>query len=609
MAQEKKVLKPQVTQSPQDCLLVETAWEVCNQVGGIYTVIRSKVPRMSEKWGGKYCLLGPNVHPNVMATFDPTTDFSDAFGQVVLKMRKMGYDVQYGRWLISGRPKVVLFGLQSAWHQLNDIKFDLWEEHDIPSGNDPLVNQVVVFGQMVKIFLEELAIQEEKKSQKIIAHIHEWMAATGIPDLRKKDTQIRIVFTTHATLLGRYLAGNDPQFYTHLPFYDWLKEAKHFAIETQTRIERAAAHGAHIFTTVSEVTAKECEFLLGRKPTLILPNGLNIERFTALHKFQNLHQEFKDKIQNFIRGHFFNSYSFDLDKTLFFFTSGRYEYKNKGFDLTLEALARLNWKLRQQKSDITVIMFFITKRPFISIKPEVLESRAVMEEIKRTCDAITEEVREGLFKNAAAGNDYKVPYLNDFVSDYWRLRLRRTLQSWKSNTLPPVVTHNMVDSDSDEIIQFIRKADLINHKYDPVKIIYHPDFIAPMNPLFGIEYSDFVRGCHMGVFPSYYEPWGYTPLECVASGVPTITSDLSGFGDYVMETMPDHEDAGIFVVNRQKGTFEDAAEEMAEKMLSFVQLSRKERITQRNRVENSAERFDWRSLAVHYDMAYSLAIN
>jgi glycogen(starch) synthase len=377
----------------------------------------------------------------------------------------------------------------------------------------------------------------------------------------------------------------------------------------QARVERVAAQSAHIFTTVSEVTGRECEFLLGRRPNVLLPNGLNVERFTALHKFQNLHQDFKEKIQDFTIGHFFNRYSFDLDKTLYFFTSGRYEYKNKGYDLTLEALYRLNWKMQQMKSDITVIMFFITKQPYHSIHPQVLESRAVMEEIRNTCDAISEEVREKLFQSAAASSDYKLPLLNEFVSDYWRLRLRRTIQSWKSESLPPFVTHSLTNPEGDDIVRFVKEANLTNAKSNPVKIIYHPDFIAPMNPLFGIEYSDFVRGCHLGVFPSYYEPWGYTPLECVCSGVPSVTSDLSGFGDYVMETLPNHNEDGLYVVKRKGKTFEEAAEQLADMMLEFVKLNRRDRITLRNRVEGTSEHFDWKNLGVHYDMAYDLAIS
>jgi hypothetical protein len=176
-----------------------------------------------------------------------------------------------------------------------------------------------------------------------------------------------MVFTTHATLLGRYLAMNDPWFYDHLPFVDWAADAKRFNIEAPVKLERAAAHGAHVMTTVSQITASECEHLLGRKVDLTLPNGLNIERFVAMHEFQNMHREFKERIHHFVMGHFFSSYNFDLDRTLYFFTSGRYEYRNKGFDLTVEALAQLNYRLRATQSDRTVVVFFITKRPYRSI--------------------------------------------------------------------------------------------------------------------------------------------------------------------------------------------------------------------------------------------------
>jgi glycogen(starch) synthase len=209
-----------------------------------------------------------------------------------------------------------------------------------------------------------------------------------------------VVFTTHATLLGRYLAMNDAQFYEHLEFYNWEKEANYFNVRTIVDIERAAAHGAHVFTTVSNVTARECKFLLGREPEIILPNGLNITRFEVLHHIQNMHSEFKGKIHDFIMGHFFQSYSFELDKTIYFFTSGRYEYHNKGYDLTLEALARLNWKMQYAGIDRTVVCFFITKQPFTSINPEVLEAKAKIEDIRRACEEIEKQIGEKLLNQA-----------------------------------------------------------------------------------------------------------------------------------------------------------------------------------------------------------------
>lgn len=591
----------------QDSLLVEVAWEVCNQLGGIYTVIRSKVPSMTEKWGKQYCLLGPYLHARVLAEFEPNENLNDPFGKAVAALRAQGYEAHYGTWLVSGRPKVVLLNPASVAHKLDEIKYLLWEHHDISTaGADDLLNQVILFGHMAKIFLEEL-VKPEITEEKVIAHFHEWMVGTAIPDLRREQIKIATVFTTHATLLGRYLAMNDQGFYEHLPFYDWRNESKYFNIEPAVRIERAAAHGSHVFTTVSEVTARECLALLGRNPDVILPNGLNIQRFIASHEFQNLHTEYKEKIHQFVMGHFFQSYSFDLDKTLYFFTSGRYEYRNKGFDVTLEALARLNWKMKEANMDTTVVMFFITKQPFHTINPSVLQSRALMEEIRQTCESIRDQVGERMFHAAAASPEHQLPDLNDFVDDYWKLRLRRELQTWKRNELPLVVTHNLVNS-NDDILNFLRISNLVNNAHDRVKIVYHPDFVSPTNPLFGLEYGQFVRGCNLGIFPSYYEPWGYTPLESIASGVPAVTSDLAGFGDYLLHTMQDREEKGMYVVNRKNKDFYQAADQLTEQLFSFVKLTRRERITQRYQVENSSEYFGWDKLRIYYDKAHAMAL-
>lgn len=593
----------------QNALLVEVAYEVCNQVGGIYTVIRSKVPSMLETWDDRYCLLGPYVHPSVGAEFEPAEDHSDIFGRTVVRLRELGIEAHYGRWLVTGNPRVVLLNPYSVYHRLPEIKYLLWEHHDIGShDHDDLLHQVMAFGFASKIFFSELANMEPDKGRKIIGHFHEWMAGTAIPELRREGANVITIFTTHATLLGRYLAMHSPSFYEHLPFANWEHEAHHFNIEPNVKIERAAAHGSHVFTTVSDVTARECLMLLGRKPDVVLPNGLNIERFTAMHEFQVLHQEYKEMIHRFVMGHFFQSYSFDLKKTLYFFTSGRFEYKNKGFDLTMEALARLNYRMQVEGIDTTVVMFFITKQPYHSINPNVLASRALMAEIREITQTIIDEVGEKLYTEAASAPDTKLPDLNRFVPDYWRLRLRRTIQQWKSNNLPTVVTHNLVADATDPLLGFIRTSNLVNNANDHVKIVYHPDFITPTNPLFRMEYDQFVRGCHLGIFPSYYEPWGYTPLECIARGVPAVTSDLSGFGDYVLQTMPNHQENGIFVVKRKNKGFNEAAEELTNVLLNFVKTERRDRINLRNRIEANAEFFDWQYLTEYYDRAYEMAL-
>ncbi|MCO4293743.1 glycosyltransferase [Solitalea sp. MAHUQ-68] len=587
-------------------LLVEIAWEVCNQVGGIYTVIRSKAPAMVEMWGDNYCLLGPMFPGKMPAEFEPSEKFDDAFGRAVLKMQKAGFEIHYGTWLVSGKPKVILINFSSVYKRLHEVKYFLWEDHKIDTANyDELVDQTLAFGETVIHFLDFLS-QPGTTTKKVHAHFHEWMVASPLPQIKKKKLPIKTVFTTHATQLGRYLATTTPRFYDILPSINWHKEAVRFNCLSKVQLEREGAHSADVFTTVSEITGYECEVLVGRKPDVITPNGINIERFVALHEFQNLHLEYKQKINQFVMGHFFHNYSFDLDNTLYFFTSGRFEYVNKGFDLTIDAVDRLNKKMQKAGMDVTVVIFIITKQNFHSINSKVLHSRALMEEVRDTCTAIRKQIGDKLFLASAYNPEQKMPSLNDFVDDYWKLRLRRTLQTWKNDELPYIVTHDLVDNTNDQIVNHLRRIKLVNDQKDKVKIVYHPDFISPSNPLFGLEYHQFLRGCHLGIFPSYYEPWGYTPLECIASGIPTVTCDLSGFGDYVLSHLPNEESHGIYIVRRRHNDYNKAAESLANMLFSFVQLNRRERISQRNMVESSSENFDWKYLVKYYRDAYLL---
>ncbi|MBN1200124.1 MAG: glycosyltransferase, partial [Bacteroidales bacterium] len=174
--------------------------------------------------------------------------------------------------------------------------------------------------------------------------------------------------------------------------------------------------------------------------------------------------------------------------------------------------------------------------------------------------------------------------------------------------LPKIVTHTLMDDVKDEILNFLRTANLINNRHDRVKVVYHPDFISTSNPLFKMEYTQFVRGCHLGIFPSKYEPWGYTPLECLASGVPSVTSNLAGFGDYVSRNILDHEKQGMYIIDRKRKDFNQAADEMANIMMRFVQMNRRERIALRYRCEEASLHFDWSNLGSFYDEAYQLAL-
>lgn len=579
-------------------LLCEVAWEVCHQVGGIYTVLRSKAPVVEDRWGDRYAMIGPYDAGAAAAEFEETPP-EGPFRRAVDRLRGQGLVVHFGRWLVTGRPQVVLLDLDSVRQRLGQVKYYMWLHHRIPSpADDWLIHDVLLFGYMVEEFLRAVV---DTSHQPVIAHFHEWMAGTAIPELRRNNLPVSIVFTTHATQLGRALAMNDPWFHDHVPFVNWEADADRYRIDCQVRLERAAAHGAHVFTTLSDVTAYESRHMLGRTPDLLLPNGLNITRFEAVHEFQNLHRRFKDRISEFVIGHFFPAYSFDIDNTLYFFSAGRYEYRNKGFDLTLDALSALNGRMKQAGTDRTVVFFLFTKRPYRSINSEVLHSQAQMAEIRKNCRTIRDQVYERLFR-ATTMNRH--PPLDELVDDTLRLRLRRLRLSWRISRMPVIVTHDLADDAHDEVLNHLRAYNLVNLPEDRVKVIYHPEFLTSSNPLLGLDYDQFVRGCHLGIFPSYYEPWGYTPEECMALAVPAVTSDLSGFGSYLLQNMPDYRDRGLLVVHRRMNSYGAALDELSDYLWQFVQLDRRERLAMRNTVEASSHHFDWSNLVQHYWEAY-----
>jgi glycogen(starch) synthase len=555
-------------------------------------------------------LLGPLVDENIAAEFEHSTNLTDPIGKAVDKMRNMGYEVWYGTWLVTGRPKVVLLNPDNVFNRLETLHKHLKADYDITTNNeDDLLERMVLWADLNRTFFTILSKEVLNGKRELVAHFHEWMASIPILDIKKQNLPISTVFTTHATMLGRYLAGNDPDFYKNLSRYNWEVESKRYGIHPQVQIERLSAHAADCFTTVSEVTGMECLHLLGKKPDVITPNGLNINKYVAYHEVHNRHEKYKEKIHEFIIGHFFSCYDFDLDDTIYFFTSGRYEYRNKGFDITMKALQLLNAMMKKEGVNKTVVMFFITKKPTWSINPEVLESRGVMQEIKRNCESIEKQLGERLFHAAASSkNEHRLPDLNELIDDYWKLRYRRTIQTWKTKQWPIIVTHNLVDDIDDEILNFLRNEQMINSPLDRVKMVYHPDFIDSTNPLFSLDYGQFVRGCHLGIFPSYYEPWGYTPLECVARGVPTVTSDLSGFGRYVEDMEAEHEDKGVYVLQRSKESESKSIENLAKFLLHFVKSNRRYRMLQRNKLEDFSEDFDWKVLMGAYDEAYQAAL-
>jgi glycogen(starch) synthase len=598
---------------PQGPMLFEVAWEVCNQVGGIYQVLRSKAPLMVQRWADRYCLIGPYEAKAAAVEFEEVKPPA-WIAKVIATLKEQGLTVRYGRWMVPGRPRVMLIEHWQGHERLNEAKYRYWDHHriELPS-QDGLIDPVVTFADATTRLLQALAEHRTAYAKQnwsnaaapIVAHFHEWMGGLAIPEVRRRNLPVSIVFTTHATILGRYIASSRDNFYDILQYLDDGAEAKRFNITAQHAIERACAHGSHVFTTVSSITAEECACLLGRPIDVVLPNGLTIGLYNAGHDQQRLHGEYKEQLHRFTMGHFFPSYSFDLDRTLYFFSSGRYEPRNKGFDLCLESMARLNAELKSANLGKTVVFFLVSRRPTRSINPLAMEKRGVLNELSEVCQKITEGVGQRLFARAAAGGRL---HLDDLIDEYWMLRYRRAQTALKQHCLPMAVTHILEDDQHDPVLNQIRHLGLINHEHDPVKVVYSPDFITPTNRLWGIEYDQFVRGCHLGLFPSAYEPWGYTPLECAAMGVPSVSSDLAGFGRYVLETDPGSESHGLAVLKRRGRSFQDAAHDLTQHMLRFCRQERRDRIALRNEVDRRSWEFDWSRLGRAYHAAHDLAL-
>ncbi|CCK73512.1 glycogen (starch) synthase GSY2 NDAI_0G05290 [Naumovozyma dairenensis CBS 421] len=614
-----------MTRDLQNHLLFETATEVANRVGGIYSVLKSKAPITVAQYKDNYCLIGPlnkATYQNEVDQLDwesPET-FPDELKPIqtaLHAMRSRGVNFIYAKWLIEGSPRVILFDLDSVKGFLNEWKGDLWSLVGIPSPeNDFETNDAILLGYTVAWFLGELTAVD--KQHAIIAHFHEWLAGVALPLCRKRMIDVVTIFTTHATLLGRYLcAAGDVDFYNNLEKFDVDQEAGKRGIYHRYCIERAAAHTADVFTTVSQITAYEAEHLLKRKPDGILPNGLNVIKFQAVHEFQNLHALKKEKINEFVRGHFHGCFDFDLDNTVYFFTAGRYEYKNKGADMFIEALARLNYRLKVAGSKLTVVAFIIMPAKNNSFTVEALRGQAVVKSLENTVNEVTNSIGKRIFDHAMKfpnnGITSEIPVnLDELLKPSDKVLLKKRVLGLRRapGELPPIVTHNMVDDARDPILNQIRHVQLFNNSSDRVKVIFHPEFLNANNPILGLDYDEFVRGCHLGVFPSYYEPWGYTPAECTVMGVPSITTNLSGFGAYMEDLIETNQakDYGIYIVDRRFKNPDESVEQLVDYMEEFCKKTRRQRINQRNRTERLSDLLDWKRMGLEYVKARQLAL-
>uniref|UniRef100_A0A3B3S4G2 Glycogen [starch] synthase n=1 Tax=Paramormyrops kingsleyae TaxID=1676925 RepID=A0A3B3S4G2_9TELE len=563
----------------EDLLLFEVAWEVTNKVGGIYTVIQTKAKITVDEWGDNYFMVGPYYEHNFKTQVEGCDPPNPAIKKAMDCLTNNGCQVHFGRWLIEGSPYVVLFDIGAAAWNLDRWKGELWDTCGISLPfHDREANDSLIFGSMcldVRWFVEL------------------WQAGAGLVLCRSRKLPLATIFTTHATLLGRYLCAGNVDFYNNLDKFNIDKEAGERQIYHRYCLERAAVHCSHVFTTVSQITAVEADHMLHRKPDMVTPNGLNVKKFSAMHEFQNLHSINKAKIQEFVRGHFYGHLDFNLEKTLFFFIAGRYEFTNKGADIFLESLSRLNYLLRVHKNDVTVVVFFIMPAKTNNFNVESLKGQAVRKQLWDTAHQVKEKFGKRLYEALLKG---EIPDMNTILDRDDVTIMKRAIYATQRHGLPPVTTHNMLDDGSDPILSNVRRIGLFNCRTDRVKVVFHPEFLSSTSPLLPMDYEEFVRGCHLGVFPSYYEPWGYTPGECTVMGIPSVTTNLSGFGCFMEEHVTDPAAYGIYIVDRRFRSADESCNQLTQFMFGFCQQSRRQRIIQRNRTERLSDLLDWRYL-------------
>ncbi|MEA3452943.1 MAG: glycogen/starch synthase, partial [Patescibacteria group bacterium] len=579
----------------------ELSWEACNKVGGIFTVLKSKSNQMM-KFYSNYYLVGPYFPEQTKGSFKEQPvpkEFQNAFKE----LKEQGIECHFGEWLIAGKPKTILIDFQSYWSQINQIKTDLWKDYKIDSletGHD--FDEPVLWSHVTGMLLKK--IEESLGKKKIVAHFHEWLSGAGLLYLKKHNSKIGTVFTTHATTLGRTLSGHSINFYPILKKINIEGDILKYKIQAKHGIEKAAAEQSNVFTTVSEITAIEAEQFLGRKPEVLLPNGLDIEKFLTLEEVIIKHRIQRDRLKEFLLYYFFPYYTFDLKNVLFYFIVGRYEFRAKGADILIESLGKLNKKLIKSKSKKTIVTFFWIPTATERIKPEILKNKELFEDIKDALEDISKQTERNILSTLSSGKSIteKSLFREDFL-----LEMERKLMKLKVKGLPPLSTHDLINK-NDSIIEAFHKAGLENKKTDKVKVIFYPMYLTGHDSLANLSYHESIQASHLGIFPSFYEPWGYTPLEAAVLGVSSVTADLAGFGKFCQTLKRDKQYPGIFILERLNKTNKKVAESLTEFLYHFSKFNRADRVKNRIEARKIASVSDWKIFVKNYITAHNKAL-
>lgn len=580
----------------------EVSWEVCNKVGGIYRVVQSKIGQMKSYYDDSYILIGPYIADKVKGEFveeEPPMEMKKS----IEELSSVGAVAHFGRWRTFGMPKVILIDFSNCFGLANDIKSFNWEHFKIDSLNTNFYDYdyPILWANLAGRFIE--SFKKHNSEKKVVAHFHEWLSGAGLLYLKAKKAKVGCVFTTHATVMGRTLAGGNKDLtYLFDSGWDFDEKAKEFKIQTKHQTEKASALNADVFTTVSEITGKEAKLLLGREPEVIVENGLDASSFPTFEEASVKHRLFREKMRNFLMKMFYPYYAVDLEKSLSFFVAGRYEFYSKGLNVLIDALGELNKKLKKSRINKTIFVFFFIPADNEAINSELMKAKGYFEDMMDSYEENENEIRQRIFYSLFSSKNLPLKKIlgKDFYTKFSKVR-----DIIKNKGDAPVCTH-IIHNRSDLILSALRANNLINSKDSKVKVVYYPIYLTGADGLLDLDYFEALSACHLSVFPSMYEPWGYTPLESISFGVPSITTDLAGFGRFIREK--GLEGKGVYVLDFEGKEYQDRVAQLADTMLDYCKKNQSERIKLKMKAKNTSYKADWSELGKKYFKAHEMAI-
>lgn len=526
--------------------IFEVSWEVCNKVGGIHTVISTKSLALSERCGD-LIFIGPDTYGT-----NENSEFIEEpalFAEWKQYAASNGLRVRTGRWNICGSPKVILISFTDFINEKDRIFADFWEDYklDSLSGQWDYI-EPALFGYTAGKVIESFCDFNLSAADTILAQFHEWMTGTGILYLKKNAPHIATAFTTHATAIGRSIAGNGLPLYKDLANYNGENMARHFNIVSKHSLEKISALNADVFTTVSEITQAECTQLLTKPADVVTPNGFEDNFIPKAEEAEKIRRTAREKMIAVAEK--LTSYKFK-EEPLIIATSGRYEYTNKGYNIFVDALDKLNRNANVNREILAYIL--------------------------------------------VPGNNYGP-----------QKSLIAALNGENANIENRNLTHGLHDAEYDPILNQLKRLGLTNEASNKVKVVFVPSYLNGDDGVFNMKYYDILQGIDLTAFVSYYEPWGYTPLESIAFGVPTITTSLSGFGMWSKQNI-DKCDNCVTVIDRNEDNNEEVASKLAEKMAFFAGLDAASRKQISEAATAASKKALWNSLVEKYMEAYAIA--